>query len=398
MSATETDKSERALILAPTGNDAENAAAILTQFGFHACVCPNLTELVLESANGVGAILIAEEAFRETGAKPLINLLFQQPAWSDIPVIFIAYGDIKRTPQKFSELGDSGNISILERPFRPDTLRSALQVALRARRRQYQMRDLLEQQMRMHEQLKAANANLETEVATRTQELRATISELEAFSYSVSHDLRAPLRAMQGYSQYLLEDYSDRLDEQGRSFLRRILASSLKLDRLIQDILTYSRISRTDLPLVAVNVQNLVQDVVQSYTEFQPSRAEIEILNPLPLVLGHEASLTQVVSNFLGNAVKFIPEGTRPHIRVWSEENDGTVRLSFKDNGIGIHPDNHERIFRIFEKGDSASAYEGTGIGLAIVKKAIERMGGRIGVKSAPGKGAQFWIELKKVK
>jgi PAS domain S-box-containing protein len=246
----------------------------------------------------------------------------------------------------------------------------------------------------VREQLTAANAQLEARVEERTMSLRQTVEQLEEFSYSVSHDLRSPLRAMQGYASALLEDYGAQLDEQAREYLNRIVRSGGRMDRLILDILTYSRLSRRDVALHPVALDSLVREIVQAYPALQLGRAEISIPRPLLTVIGHEPYLTQVLSNLLDNAVKFVPPGTAPRIRIWSERRDANVRLWIGDNGIGIKPEHRVRLFGMFERVHPDQQFEGTGIGLAIVRKAVERMGGTTGVESDGVSGSDFWIEL----
>jgi PAS domain S-box-containing protein len=261
-------------------------------------------------------------------------------------------------------------------------------------------RDLTEQKRMQDElsetqhQLRLYAEQLEKRVVERTATLQQTISELEAFSYSVSHDLRAPLRAMQGYAQFLLEDYGKSVDETGRDFMVRIGEAAKRLDHLVQDILTYSRVARAEIQLAPVDLEKLIHQVTQVYPELQQS-AKIEIHRPLLKVIAHEPSVTQCISNLLGNAVKFVPADRQAHIVVSTERRDGKVRVWFSDNGIGIAPEHQQRIFRMFETAHHAGGYEGTGIGLAIVRKAVERMGGNVGVESTPGKGSRFWIELQ---
>ncbi|MDB6028342.1 MAG: putative two-component sensor histidine kinase protein [Verrucomicrobiales bacterium] len=263
------------------------------------------------------------------------------------------------------------------------------------------LRDLTEQK-KMEQELRDSREilrehaeDLEERVHERTAKLQETISELEAFSYSVSHDLRAPLRAMQGYSQFLLEDYCDNLDETGRDYVRRISTAATRLDKLIQDILTYSRVARAEIHTRPIDLEKLFTDVIQSYHMLQ--RAQIHVRRPLLPVLGHEGSLTQSISNLLGNAVKFVPKDRKAEVNIWTEERDGKIRLNFQDNGIGIAPEYQKRIFNMFEQAHFTQSYEGTGIGLAIVRKAAERMDGEVGVESELGKGSTFWIELPKV-
>lgn len=244
--------------------------------------------------------------------------------------------------------------------------------------------------MRIHSE------ELEKRVAERTIALRQTVSELEAFSYTVSHDLRSPLRAMQGYAQAVLEDYGDKIDDQGKNYLDRIKNAAQRLDRLIQDLLSYTRISRLEAPMVSLDVDKLLRDLIQNYPNLHPPAAEVEIEGKLPRILGQEAALTQVLSNLVGNAAKFVAPEITPHIRVWSEDLGARVRLWIEDNGIGLLPADRERIFQMFVQVNESHLYGGTGVGLAIVKKAVEAMHGQVGVESAEGGGSKFWVELEK--
>ncbi len=246
----------------------------------------------------------------------------------------------------------------------------------------------------LEERLQEARDELEQRVEERTAELTATVADLEAFSYSISHDLRAPLRAMEGYAEILKQRLEKKLDSMEKNFLERISASAKRLDGLVQDVLKYSRVARAPLAIHPVNVERLVSGIIQDYPSFQAPQADIEIQKPLPQVKANEAFLTQCVSNLLSNAVKFVKPGDRAKVRVWSEELEERVRLWFEDNGIGIPPDAYRRIFGIFQRLHAQREYEGTGIGLAVVKKAAERMGGKVGLESVLGKGSKFWIEL----
>jgi len=255
------------------------------------------------------------------------------------------------------------------------------------------------QKARLREQEQRYAAELEQRVAERTAELGEVNAELESFAYSVSHDLRAPLRAMQGFAQALLEDYADRLDPIGQEYAHRIVAAAGHMDTLIRDLLSYSRLSRAALHLQPVSLASVVADVLtQLEGELRKREAQVTVEEPLPQVVGHYATLIQVVGNLLTNAVKFVRPEIQPQVRVWAEEREEWIRLWVEDNGIGIAPEHQERIFRVFERLHGIEAYPGTGIGLAIVRKGVERMGGRVGVESEPNRGSRFWVELPKVK
>jgi PAS domain S-box-containing protein len=257
-------------------------------------------------------------------------------------------------------------------------------------------RKKIEDELRRAQKMLQSHAiDLETQVAERTARLRETIGELEAFSYSVSHDMRSPLRAMQGYSDALLDDYAGKIDETGQEYLNRIKRAASRMDLLIQDVLAYSRVSQTEIPLKPVSLEGVVRDIIQNYPTLQSKRARITIATALPTVIGHEAYLTQAVSNILTNGVKFVAPGVFPEIEIGAAEEGEFVRVYFKDNGIGIAPEHRNRIFQIFGRVYSEKQYEGTGIGLAIAKKAAERLGGSIGVTSEVGKGSCFYLLLR---
>jgi signal transduction histidine kinase len=259
---------------------------------------------------------------------------------------------------------------------------------------QSQLRTALRTTQAAHEEIRLLNQDLETRVRERTVALQEAVAQMEAFSYSVSHDLRAPLRAIYGYAQALLADCGNDLSPQAQAYARRMKQSAERLDRLIQDILTYSRVAREELRTEPVDLDRLVHDIVQQYPTFQPPNAAIQIVSPLLAVKAHEASLTQCIANLLSNAVKFVAPGVSPVVKIWTENRNGSVRLWVEDNGIGIPPEYHERIFGIFERVHPDKTYEGTGIGLSIVRKGVERMGGKVGFEPNLAGGTRFWIEL----
>ena len=236
---------------------------------------------------------------------------------------------------------------------------------------------------------------LEKRVRERTAQLNEAVEELEAFSYSVSHDLRSPLRSIQSFTQFTVEEAGNRLEPAQRDYLARVEQAAARLDRLISDLLAYTRVSKNRVPLGPVDLDGLIADILRDHPEFQPPRAMLNVAGKLGTVTGNEAYLTQCLTNLLGNAVKFVPSDRRPRIHIWGEERGGSRRVCVQDNGIGISPEHHDRIFRIFERLHPRGAYEGTGVGLAIVRRAMQRMNGTVGVQPAPqGEGTIFWIEL----
>jgi len=231
----------------------------------------------------------------------------------------------------------------------------------------------------------------ERELERRAADLEAALAELESFSYTVSHDLRAPLRAMDGFSRALLEDYAGQLDATGVDYARRIVAAAARMDGLIQDLLAYSRAGRDEFTLSSVSLDDALAEAARQVG----SGAELVVAGPLGMALAHPRALVQVLANLLSNAAKFVAPGTPPRVTVSAERRDGKVRLWVEDNGIGIAPEHRERVFRVFERLHGQEAYPGTGIGLAIVRRVMGRMGGTTGVESAPGSGSRFWIECQ---
>lgn len=236
--------------------------------------------------------------------------------------------------------------------------------------------------------------NLESMVAERTAKLAESLAELESFSYTVSHDLRSPLRAMQGFSDLLNAEYGSKLDPQGRDYLRRIDQGAQRLDSLIRELLQYSSVGRATVELREVELGPLVNQIVREFPAETGRALEVDLVPPLPAVVGNESALGQALSNLLGNAAKFVAPGSTPKIKIWAEHNNGKVRLHVQDSGIGIPEGALPHIFEPFHRAHEAATYPGTGIGLAVVKRAVERQGGMIGVASNPGEGSDFWIEL----
>jgi len=246
--------------------------------------------------------------------------------------------------------------------------------------------------------IREVNQSLERKVSERTSKLEGAKGELEAFTYSVAHDLRAPLRAMNGFGETLLDEYLEKpLDEVGRNYVERILAASRRMDTLIMDLLTFSRLSREEIRLEPVELGSTVKLVLDDLAgELQARKADLSVSPALPRVLAHPGTLMQVLTNLITNALKFVAKGTAPRILIRSDTFDQTVRLWVEDNGVGVAEHHQERIFRVFERLNKAEEYPGTGIGLAIVKKSMERMNGQVGVESQIGRGSKFWIELLK--
>jgi len=250
---------------------------------------------------------------------------------------------------------------------------------------------------RVEVEVRELNARLEEGIKERTAKLSEAVRELEAFSYTVAHDLRAPLRAMSGLSRILMEDHLAESDKVGQDYARRIVESGRRMDTMVQDLLEYSRLSRVELGLERIELGGLVREVLAAMdAELQERKASVVVREPFPAVRAHRGALSQALTNLIQNAAKFVRPGSTPEIVLRAEERGDRVRVWVEDRGIGIAPEHRDRVFGVFQRLHDANTYPGTGIGLAIVRKAMERMGGRAGVESEPGQGSRFWLEMQK--
>ncbi len=246
---------------------------------------------------------------------------------------------------------------------------------------------------RRTEELDQEKKLLEAKVQDRTQHLERSLRDMEAFSYTASHDLRAPLRWMQGFAAILLEDYEAVLDEKGRGHLRRIQEAATRLGVLIDDLLKFAKVSGSTVEMRPTPLKDVVTQLLADLPQFDPAHLDIHYERCVHTVIANQTLLQQTIQNLVDNAVKFVPEGVRPELRLWSEPRGEHIRLWVEDNGIGIAPEDQKRLFQLFSRA-APSHYSGTGIGLAIVERAVAKMNGRVGVESEVGHGSRFWIEL----
>jgi PAS domain S-box-containing protein len=254
-------------------------------------------------------------------------------------------------------------------------------------------RELVEAQ----QQLRSHASELERRVNERTRELQKSVSELEAFSYSLTHDLRAPLRAVQSYLQIFLEDDGAKLEPGAVQLVESAIAAAQRMDRMVLDLLAFTRLTHEAMPVEPIDVEKLLAVICQDRPDFRAPKAELIIQSSMPQVMGNKASLVQCLTNLLDNAVKFMASGVKPKVRIYAENEGETARLVVEDNGIGIKTTEQTALFRMFHR-LHGKEFPGSGIGLAIVRKAAERMGGSAGFDSQPGRGSRFWVQLPKAK
>jgi PAS domain S-box-containing protein len=274
------------------------------------------------------------------------------------------------------------------------TISQYVAIALDRARREKDLHDA-QDELRAHAEI------LEQEVADRTTSLRESLREMESFTYSVAHDLRAPIRFLGGYARALVEDHGHALPQEAQVFVDRIKRSVHKMDELTRDLLRYSHISKEALRMLPVDVEPLAREIIQDQPVLsRPNVVTFQGEN-IP-VLASPVLLRQCLQNLLDNAAKFIPPSVPPSVVVRTELRSATdvdgrhrVRIWVEDNGIGIAPEFRDKVFGIFERVCDPRQYDGTGIGLAIVAKAMHRMNGSFGVESEPGEGSRFWLELE---
>jgi two-component system sensor histidine kinase/response regulator len=364
----------------------------------HEAILEDLGENIIKANSGLKAlefllknecaVILLDINMPEMDGFETAALIRSRPSLERTPIIFVsAYNtsDLDRLKGY-----DIGAVDYLFVPVVPPILKAKVQVFVEIYKQKLLIRRqanyLAMQNRRQQEQICL--------IEDLNRKLRLANEELEAFSYTISHDLRSPLRAMQGYSRALIEDCAPKLAEEEKDYLQRIAKASARMDQLIQDILAYSRVSKTELKTKHTELAPLIQDLMQQYDALRAPRARIEIEGEMHPVVAHEACLAQCFANLLGNAAKFVARGTMPEIRIRTERHGSRVKIRIIDNGIGIDPAHHSRIFQMFGRIHEEKAYDGTGIGLSIVKKAVERMGGTVGLESTLGQGSCFWIEL----
>jgi PAS domain S-box-containing protein len=255
---------------------------------------------------------------------------------------------------------------------------------------------LAEEALRESEaRLRELARDLEKRVVERTAQLQDAYSELESFAYAVSHDLKAPLRAIDGFSYLLLERYGEKLDDSGRAQLGRVRRGAAHMASLIDGLLAYSRMERRELHEDEIDIPKLAHAVLDEYGEqLRESGAQIKLDVPAAIVRADREGFALVLRNFLGNAIKFTRDTSKPAIELGGKVESGLLTLWVRDNGIGFDPQYHDQIFKIFQRLHRMDEYSGTGIGLALARKAVQRMRGRIWAESEPEHGATFFIEL----
>jgi two-component system sensor histidine kinase/response regulator len=313
------------------------------------------------------AVVLLDVQMPEMDGYEVARYARQNPATREVPIVFVTA--MHETPDSVVRGYGTGAFDFLFKPLNPHVLRGKVQVFL----------DLFIGRRRLHDEIEAH---------------KKTLAELEAFTYSVSHDLRAPLRPLDGFSQALLEDYGDKLDAQGKHYLTRIRAAAQRMGLLIEDLLELSRMSRVEVKRQRVDLTALAASVVEELRAAEPTR-EVELAaQPGVQAEGDARLLGIALQNLLRNAWKFTQKKSRARIEFGKRQDGKTAVYFVRDDGVGFDPAFAHKLFRPFQRLHAASEFEGTGIGLAIVERIVRRHGGRIWAEAAPGRGATFCFTL----
>jgi two-component system sensor histidine kinase/response regulator len=328
------------------------------------------------------AVILLDVNMPEMDGFETAAMIRQRQSLEHIPILFVTA--LSTTDSDIFKGYSFGAVDYVLTPILPEILRTKVGVFVEL----WKQRRALQAQA---ESLRQMNQDL----TARAEQLSEANRELESFCYTIAHDLRAPLRAVEGLTAGLVDDFGEHLDAAGHEQAERIRGAASRMDQMIQELLSYSRLSFVQLELTPVKLEDVVKDALQQIDfDLRAKKARLQVKRSRHRVLGHHAMLVQVVSNLISNAIKFSDDGVTPEVTIREERMGDFVRLWVEDNGIGIAPEHRERIFRIFERLHDRDHYSGTGIGLAIVHKAIARMNGRVGVESEVGQGSRFWFEL----
>ncbi len=384
MSADDIETSERVLVHAPFGRDGALIREVLERAGIEGRTCRTVEELRSKILEGAGAAIIADEALRVNVVGRLSEDLAKQGSWSDFPLLIMtSAGEEMQDSLRLSLLESLGNVSLLERPLRKATLISSVRSALRARRRQYQIRDYIHQREQDEQAIRESEASL-----------RRANSELEEFAYVASHDIQEPLRMINSFTQLLVRRHVSKDNAQAQEYAAIVRGGVSRVERLIQDLLSYSQMIQDGQTTATVADLNgsLSEALAVLKEHIQESGATI-LRECLPKVIGDEQQLAHVFQNLLSNAIKYRRRDEAPTVRITAMKRDDEWVIVVEDNGIGFENEYAEKIFGLFKR-LHRDEYPGTGLGLAICKRIVERYGGRMWADSKPGIGSRFFFAL----
>jgi signal transduction histidine kinase len=358
------DKPDRTFLNAINGNDA----------------------LKLALSNDIDLIIL-DVQMPEMDGFEVAQILKLNKKTKDIPIIFASAE--KKERQSIMKGFEEGAVDYLSKPLDPELTTAKVSVLLKI---QLQKKELIEKNQSLEKadaQIKQLNADLQKNLL----QLEEVNKELESFSYSVSHDLRAPVRALVGFSKMLEESYNDTLDDEGKRMVGVIHRNAIKMGSLIDDLLEFSKMGRQEVRKSAINVADMVKEVISDITDQTEYHANVTINELLP-TYADRALLTQVWINLISNAFKYSAKKENPAVEIGSHRDDRYIVYYVKDNGAGFSMEYAEKLFGVFQRLHKASEFEGTGVGLAIVHRIITRHGGRVWAEAKVNEGATFFFTL----
>jgi signal transduction histidine kinase len=332
-------------------------------------------------------LIILDVQMPEMNGFEVAQVLKSSKRTKDIPIIFASAE--KKERDSIMQGFEEGAVDYLSKPLDPELTRAKVSVLLKI---QLQKKELIEKNKSLEEaELKIKDLN--TSLQKNLQQVESMNKELESFSYSVSHDLRAPLRSIMGYAQILEEDYHDKLDIHGKQALGTIQQNASRMNNLIDDLLEFSKQGRKHLSKSLVSVEELVAKIISDMGTTVKHRAEIEV-GELQAVYADHSLLTQVWINLISNAIKYSSKKDAPHIQIGSQESKDEIIYFIRDNGSGFEMTYVDKLFNVFQRLHKSSDFEGTGIGLALVQRIISRHDGRVWAEGKLNEGATFYFSL----
>lgn len=332
-------------------------------------------------------LIILDVQMPEMDGFEVAKVLRSHRRTKDIPIIFASAE--KKERDSIMKGFEEGAVDYLPKPLDPDVTRAKVSVLLKMQR---QKRELVEMNLSL-QKAEGRIGQLNGELEENLTRLQAVNKELESFSYSVSHDLRAPLRVIGGYSKILLEDYAEKLDDDAKRLLGVIDNNAARMDKLIEDLLQFSKLGKTELTKSIIDSEALVRLIVGELSTSMNHSAEVRLL-PLVNVSGDSALLSQVWINLISNAIKYSSKTLNPVIEIGCRQTSQEVIHWVKDNGAGFDMKFVENLFGVFQRLHKRDEFEGTGIGLALVQRIITRHGGRVWAEAKVNEGATFYFSL----
>jgi len=332
-------------------------------------------------------LVILDVQMPEMDGFEVAKILKSNKRTKDVPIIFASAE--KKERHSIMKGFEEGAVDYLSKPLDPEVTKAKVAVLLKI---QLQKKQLIEKNLSL-EQADVQIKQLNLELQKNLVQLETANKELESFSYSVSHDLRTPLRILNGHSSILLEDYGDKFDDEAKRLLQSIQGNVNKMNKLIDDLLRLSKLGRQEVERSEINVGKLVQDIIIEINSSTHHNANI-ILNPLLPVYADHSLLTQVWINLISNAIKYSAKKENPKVEINCLKQNGEMVYSVKDNGAGFNMAYADKLFGVFQRLHKPAEFEGTGVGLAIVKRVVGKHGGRVWAEGKPDEGATFYFSL----